>query len=373
MKPTPLAILAVILLTPFPALHAQSSPCGCESLNDIKDRIVTVKNAINLYTDYVRDPAMTGRPWTLDDWESIEATNRGKLSSEFSPYPRSYKGRDASKTLFWCDMEIPDDVSPCIHESLTIHEQVHQSACLHPKFPPGIFENWRNVQSMMDALREDIKAYSTELFFLQQQEHRLECSCPYYAIHFNYLGVAGIQQGPLTASAATATPVPVEIPLTLKDDGTFSGEATAILQGNGTLRAPAAKCVETDQGLVRLRASGTIAGPENSPLMHLEVSSETPPENSTALHCVTGLGPYHGSFSQTGNNASVGVNLPAVVGEQQPGSFFNLQNPALGVFVSLTGVSQITETPQKAAMTAAEAWGNQTRPPDVLPVCKAKP
>lgn len=370
MKPMPLAILAVIL-TPVPTLHAQSSPCSCQDLNEIKHRLGEVDVAIREFTSIYVNVSKT-ESYSDSEWEKLEQGRVHKALVEFkNPYPSATPGRTAGFTDRNCQTHIPPDVNPCIRQALDLHEKVHRDDCLSFK---GKIWVWKDDQPLVAAVMEEIQAYTRERNFLLEQKRRLECSCPYYAIHFNYLGFVDIQnRTPLVARQVTATPVPVEIPITLKDDGTFSGEAEAVLQGDGTLRSIHAQCQATDQGLVRLRASGTIAGPENSPQMHLEVSNESPPVTSQVVNCMTNLGPYHGASVQTGNNATLPFDMPAVVGEQKPAKLLEFGRPTIGLFVSLTAAGQIAETPEKAAMTAAETWGNQTPSPDALPVCKAKP
>jgi hypothetical protein len=388
-----LAILWVTLLAPASVgQQAQSGPCACSDLNDLKARLFTVEEAIRLFGKAYLNQAVNG-PWSPEAWNVVEPPIRQALDNLCNPYPRqpnpqtgkvvpdsavTYRDWKSCKVTLdlataCCKTDFEPGLNSCLLSSLTAHENVHLNRCRES-------ENWRTSgQTVKDAIFEEVESYNRERRFLKEQIHKLECSCPYYAVNFNYLGVVSVQNravqdGNVTVTGGPGQPAtPVEIPLTLKDDGSVSGESTLVLQGNGTLKAQPAACNSKDDTLIHLRLSGSVTGPEDATQLHLQVSNEAPPVTETTGRCWNPYGsiPFHAVTS--GDNANLSFDFPqAEVGAQKGAKLFTMDYAAMmGLYIDLRAAAQIAETKEKSDMTSKEVSNCKAPQPHFLPNCKA--
>lgn len=82
MKRISTLLLTAILLAPFAALHAQSSACSCQDLNEIKRRLGEVDIAIREFTSIYVTVSKT-ESYSDSEWNNLEQGRVQKALNEF--------------------------------------------------------------------------------------------------------------------------------------------------------------------------------------------------------------------------------------------------------------------------------------------------
>ena len=336
------------------------APCSCSDLNNILNRLVTVRNAFQLFTiAYVNTPE--NELFSNARFGAISDDIGRQLQTEFDPYPRNYPGADSAFTSALCRVSVPPNVPPCIAQSLRLHEQVHAEACSGRP-------DWHNTEPLRQALFEEMAAYQKERAFLTEQRRKLECTCPYYALHVANRTNISLALGPMVVQGQNTLqsgPDYLEIPLRLHDDGSISGEGQGILLGRAETTAPGAACEAAGSQSLQVTATGMIDGARGATQLHVQLGSVQPPAGTVSAVCQAGGRTIESGAATRGQNNAFPLEMPAQVGQTQTESFEIVP----GIDATL-GV-EIVETALKAAMTQAEVWNGQNPAPHYLPNCSA--
>ena len=173
------------------AAVAQESACGCDDVQDMRNRLCEAQAANSEYRRHIANII-----------EQERQTNKTVLLTE-----ANYKGlvqpcvqeainrvtdagaRTASaETDNACNTTFKGKPTACMKELLTSHENVHVTACQKVKVDNdgffrelfGLFQNFRANQSLVDMLNEERAAYSVEIAHIRDQFDRLirTSSCP---------------------------------------------------------------------------------------------------------------------------------------------------------------------------------------------------
>jgi hypothetical protein len=222
---------------------------------------------------------------------------------------------------------------------------------------------------MRQALFEEMAGYQAERAFLTDQRRKLECECPYYALHVASQTNISLALGPMALqghNSLQSGPDYVEIPLKMHDDASVSGEGQGLLVSQSELTAGGAFCEGAGNQSLRIAARGTVDGATDATQLHVKIGSERPPAGSASAVCrAAGRTLQSGPVVTHGEDAAFPFDMPAMVGQTQT---LPLQ-PVAGVEITM-GI-EIVETAQKSAMTRGEAWQGQTPAPHFLPNCRA--
>jgi hypothetical protein len=154
---------------------AQPSACQCVDRGDIQERLRQARAAVETYRKQIAvistQERRTGKPVKLteDSRQKLQSHVQEALDKVATPNRLPLPtGKTEPKLLLFCVSEEPHpSISPCMKETIRIHEEVHLDAC-------SLTEKW-NKTTLIKYAEEEIRSYSAEIKFLEEQLAKIVC------------------------------------------------------------------------------------------------------------------------------------------------------------------------------------------------------
>ncbi|HSR10171.1 MAG TPA: hypothetical protein VLS90_01915 [Thermodesulfobacteriota bacterium] len=177
------AVLLVSFL--FSSGMAGAQSCDCGDIDTIKQRIEEVQLAIATYTAQMVLTIVGNATMPADkvgytqDWRDRV---QDKVQNAMNNNMKGRKSTGAKGDTDSACNVTNNAKTPCMRESVRRHEEVHRQECLKTRnilqtMVTGEDRFQRDQASMGDFIKEEIKAYQTELEFLKNELERLEKKC----------------------------------------------------------------------------------------------------------------------------------------------------------------------------------------------------
>lgn len=192
------SMIATIAAISWAPAYADLSDCTCDDIPLVKMRRATANVAMETYfklvESYERNGRVAGKPVMYSTSEAAAAdsevqeaiNNRRALKDTFKPTAPTEQGVGSGKSTPLissgdtnggnCAATIRHN-NACIKSILAIHEAVHQQACrdyfsgfkLHAPWSvvEGANADYKTSQSMVDQMKEQIRAYQAELHAIE--------------------------------------------------------------------------------------------------------------------------------------------------------------------------------------------------------------
>lgn len=189
MKSFSLALLSAVgLLAARPAL---GQACKCSDAAALQTRETEAKAAIAAYQTEIQKMAeqmmrtQQPLPYTPERREKLQGRVKGAIQTALAGTPSpaaTTDGKNPGGTSNLCAVEINPTLSPCMHDSISAHEQYHADECLKTRSAGTIassvlngsdrFE--RDHRQLAEYASEEIGGYTKELMFISSELARLK-------------------------------------------------------------------------------------------------------------------------------------------------------------------------------------------------------
>jgi hypothetical protein len=218
------------------AQPAWLTACGCDDIPPMKDRLQKLKGVQSLVARALK-AASPSTMATQAQWDALESSIDQYLqavqqqgltnfpqTSLFAPH------KDPTCNL------VTSPAPNCIDQIFAIHEQAHAASCSAGRW------SWQSpwLQAAMlteeaDAIQAEIDSISATLDHMacQQITGKAPAMCPQFVVLVQVVTTTGIAQGGMNEQSGRSlnNGQGIPVPITLHDDGTFSGSGTGVDAG----------------------------------------------------------------------------------------------------------------------------------------------